>query len=179
MHAYIRTYIDTDTNDTGLLVGMLFCMLKPFTNKKYTFHAVFCSAHTVYSHPLYWFVCTHLCVLVLVSSTANEDPVGKIMGPAYASTSGVSKALLEAHEHLSRERMKGNGEAAQLDSSFRLLLVLNALDVKLLHSSVEKMGKYVHACTVHTYVLRHNVHFICIIRTYVHMYCVHSRLLCC
>jgi hypothetical protein len=72
---------------------------------------------------------------------ANEDPVGKIMGPAYASTSGVSKALLEAHEHLSRERMKGNGEAAQLDSSFRLLLVLNALDVKLLHSSVEKMGK--------------------------------------
>ena len=71
------------------------------------------------------------------------------MGPAYASSSGISKALLEAHEQLSRERMKGNDSNTQLDSSFRLLLVLNALDVKLLHNSVEKMGKYI--CTsVHT-----------------------------
>ena len=81
--------------------------------------------------------------MMRLSLTANEDPVGKIMGPAYASSSGISKALLEAHEQLSRERMKGNDSNTQLDSSFRLLLVLNALDVKLLHNSVEKMGKYV------------------------------------
>lgn len=70
------------------------------------------------------------------------------MGPTFASTAGVSNALLDAHERLTQEKARG-GEgtlAEELDASFRLLLLLNALDVRLLHNSVQKLGKYVGVC---------------------------------
>ena len=82
-------------------------------------------------------------------ATANPDPVAVIMGPAFSSSVGKSSGnsnntLLEIHEQLAREKVHGN-ESEELDSSFRLLLLLNSLDLKLLHSSVKEMGKYV--CT--------------------------------
>ena len=71
----------------------------------------------------------------------NQDPIGIIMGPAFATTSsGVSNAVLEAHKALSREQARGK-DGGNLDSRFRLLLLLNALDTKLLHNSVQKLGK--------------------------------------
>lgn len=70
------------------------------------------------------------------------------MGPAYASisagTQGSNKnTLLEVHERLARERARGEDRDTtdDLDSSFRLLLLLNSLDVNLLHSTVKQMGK--------------------------------------
>ena len=67
------------------------------------------------------------------------------MGPTFASGAGVSNALLDAHERLTREKARGEDGtlADELDTSFKLLLLLNALDVKLLHNSVQKLGKYV------------------------------------
>lgn len=70
------------------------------------------------------------------------------MGPAFASVGGVpgkSNTLLEIHERLAREKALGNegGSTDELDSSFRLLLLLNNLDIKMLHSSVQEMGKLV------------------------------------
>lgn len=77
---------------------------------------------------------------------ANTDPLAIMMGPAFASVSGVpggSNPLLEVHERLTRERARGNeGETTdEMDSSFRLLLLINSLDLKLLHSSVKELGK--------------------------------------
>lgn len=79
-------------------------------------------------------------------SPANQDPIATIMGPAFASVGGVpgkSNTLLEIHERLAREKAMGNegGNTDELDSSFRLLLLLNNLDIKMLHSSVKEMGK--------------------------------------
>ena len=78
---------------------------------------------------------------------ANQDPIATIMGPAYASLNsagGIGKnVLIEAHENLERERARGNTGAHvdELDTSFKLLLLLNTLDTKLLHQSVQKIGK--------------------------------------
>ena len=69
------------------------------------------------------------------------------MGPAFASSiSGLpanNNTLLEIHERLAREKAMGyEGDSVDdLDSSFRLLLLLNNLDLKMLHSSVKEMGK--------------------------------------
>jgi hypothetical protein len=68
------------------------------------------------------------------------------MGPAFASVGGIpgkSNTLLEIHEQLAREKAMGNegGKSDELDSSFRLLLLLNNLDLKMLQSSVKQMGK--------------------------------------
>lgn len=68
------------------------------------------------------------------------------MGPAFASVGGVpgsANTLLEIHERLAREKAKGNeGERTDvLDDAFRLLLLLNNLDLKMLHSSIKQMGK--------------------------------------
>lgn len=65
---------------------------------------------------------------------ANTDPLAIMMGPAFASVSGVpggSNTLLEVHERLTRERARGNeGETTdEMDSSFRLLLLINSLDL--------------------------------------------------
>ena len=80
--------------------------------------------------------------------TANQDPVATIMGPGFASVGGVpggTNTLLEVHERLARERARGaEGKTGdELDSSFRLMLLINNLDVKMLHSSVKQMGKWV------------------------------------
>ena len=83
-----------------------------------------------------------------VSAVANQDPVAVIMGPAFASVGGLpggNNTLLEVHKQLARERALGGERetADELDSSFRLMLLINSLDLKLLHSSVKQMGKYV------------------------------------
>ena len=78
---------------------------------------------------------------------ANQDPIATIMGPAYASLNGTGSggknALIEAHENLERERARGNTgpHVDELDTYFKLLLLLNTLDTKLLHQSVQKIGK--------------------------------------
>ena len=77
---------------------------------------------------------------------ANQDPVATIMGPGFASVGGVpsgTNTLLEVHERLARERARGaEGKTGdELDSSFRLMLLVNNLDLKMLHSSVKQMGK--------------------------------------
>jgi len=85
--------------------------------------------------------------LLISCYTANQDPIATIMGPAYASlnssTGGGKNVLIEAHENLERERARGNTgpHVDELDSSFKLLLLLNTLDTKLLHLSVQKIGK--------------------------------------
>lgn len=84
----------------------------------------------------------------LLLTAANQDPVATIMGPAFASVGGVpgnNSTLLEVHERLAREKALGSeGEATdKLDSSFRLMLLINSLDLKLLHNSIKQMGKYV------------------------------------
>lgn len=87
------------------------------------------------------YVCVALCAC---PSAANQDPIAVIMGPTFASSAGVSNALLDAHERLTREKARGDGTLAdELDASFKLLLLLNALDVRLLHNSVQKLGKCV------------------------------------
>ena len=87
------------------------------------------------------YVCVALCAC---PSAANQDPIAVVMGPTFASSAGVSNALLDAHERLTREKARGDGSLAdELDASFKLLLLLNALDVRLLHNSVQKLGKYV------------------------------------
>ena len=69
------------------------------------------------------------------------------MGQAYASAGGAadaSRALLETHERLSRERMRdgvGADTVDELDNSFRLLILLSSMDVQLLQSSVKEIGK--------------------------------------
>lgn len=87
-------------------------------------------------------------MIFFLSAVANQDPVAVIMGPAFASVGGLpggNNTLLEVHKQLARERaLGGEGESAdELDSSFRLMLLINSLDLKLLHSSVKQMGKYV------------------------------------
>ena len=78
--------------------------------------------------------------------SANPDPVASIMGPAYADvgdTTGSSKTLLEVHERLARAKERGDelGAMDDLDSGFRLLLLLNSLDLQLLHASVKQLGE--------------------------------------
>lgn len=87
----------------------------------------------------------YVCDSFSFSAAANQDPIAIIMGPTFASGAGVSNALLDAHERLTREKARGGDGplADELDTSFKLLLLLNALDVKLLHNSVQKLGKYV------------------------------------
>ena len=77
-----------------------------------------------------------------------------IMGPAFASVGGVpggNNTLLEVHKQLAREKaLGGAGDTTdELDSSFRLMLLINNLDLKLLHNSVKQMGKYVYVVASH------------------------------
>ena len=62
---------------------------------------------------------------------------------ATGSESGGATTLLEVHERLTREKLAGREgpNMDELDSSFRLLLLLNSLDLSLLHSSVQQLGK--------------------------------------
>ncbi|XP_028392916.1 armadillo repeat-containing protein 4-like [Dendronephthya gigantea] len=69
---------------------------------------------------------------------ANRDPLDNIMGPAFATVSKNDNALLKAHEALSKTENSGNEE---LESRFRLMLLINQLDLQLLSSSVDHMAK--------------------------------------
>eukprot|EP00051_Salpingoeca_urceolata_P022545 m.369826 g.369826 ORF g.369826 m.369826 type:complete len:1036 (-) comp19990_c0_seq16:3441-6548(-) len=63
--------------------------------------------------------------------TANRTPLNNILGAAFAGNTDLAKV----HERLSGSE--------QDEAKFRLLLHLNSLDVKLLHSSVDQMSKEV------------------------------------
>jgi hypothetical protein len=50
--------------------------------------------------------------------------------------------LLKAHETLLKSQNSGNeSEVEELENRFRLMLLINQLDVQLLSSSVEHMAK--------------------------------------
>lgn len=63
------------------------------------------------------------------------------MGPAYASINTSDNALLKAHEDLNKARSDAAENVDELDSKFRLMLLLNQIDMQLMHSSVEKIAK--------------------------------------
>lgn len=64
------------------------------------------------------------------------------MGPAYTQVSTNDNALLKAHETLVKSQSSGNEEQIEeLENRFRLMLLINQLDVQLLSSSVEHMAK--------------------------------------
>ena len=97
---------------------------------------------------IYDFCKDSICIDTCTVPAANQDPVATIMGPGFASVGGVpggTNTLLEVHERLARERARGaEGKTGdELDSSFRLMLLVNNLDLKMLHSSVKQMGKWV------------------------------------
>ena len=71
----------------------------------------------------------------------NRDPVANIMGPAFAQVSSTDNALLKAHEALVKARADAAENVDELDSAFRLMLLINQMDVQLLHTSVENMAK--------------------------------------
>lgn len=73
----------------------------------------------------------------------NRDPMALIMGPAFAKVDSNDDALLKAHEMVSKSRDDGSEDAADLENSFRLLLLINQLDIQLLHSSLKDIAKYV------------------------------------
>ena len=76
------------------------------------------------------------------SCIANRDPLGKIMGPAFIQVSTNDNALLKAHETLLKSQSSGNeSDVEELGNRFRLMLLINQLDVQLLSSSVEHMAK--------------------------------------
>ena len=73
---------------------------------------------------------------------ANRDPLGKIMGPAFIQVSTNDNALLKAHETLLKSQNSGSeSDMEELENRFRLMLLINQLDVQLLSSSVEHMAK--------------------------------------
>ena len=69
------------------------------------------------------------------------------MGPGYGGDGGGGggeATLLETHERLVRERARDGVDSASvedLDNTFRLLLLLGSLDVKLLQTSVKEIGR--------------------------------------
>ena len=67
--------------------------------------------------------------------------------------SGGATTLLEVHERLTREKLVGREgqNMDELDSSFRLLLLLNSLDLSLLYSSVQQLGKWVEYQLFHSH----------------------------
>eukprot|EP00054_Salpingoeca_dolichothecata_P017124 m.102085 g.102085 ORF g.102085 m.102085 type:complete len:1027 (-) comp22316_c0_seq2:122-3202(-) len=68
---------------------------------------------------------------------ANPNPIANIMGPAYSQ---AGSNLLEIHDKILKQQGESN-TAAEDQASFRLLMLLNAIDVKLLHASVAQMTK--------------------------------------
>ena len=69
------------------------------------------------------------------------------MGPAYAQITSSDNALLKAHEDLIKARSDSAENVDELESKFRLMVVLNQIDMQLMQSSVVKIGKYVNICT--------------------------------
>ena len=73
--------------------------------------------------------------------SANQDTLSKIMGPAFTQVSTNDNALLKAHETLVKSRNSSSDELEELENRFRLMLLINQLDLQLLSSSVEHMAK--------------------------------------
>lgn len=71
----------------------------------------------------------------------NQDPVGLVMGPAYAQVSTSDNALLKAHEDLRKAQADSSENIDELDSKFRLMVLLNQIDMQLMQSSVVKIAK--------------------------------------
>ncbi|XP_065051590.1 outer dynein arm-docking complex subunit 2-like isoform X3 [Rhopilema esculentum] len=72
---------------------------------------------------------------------ANRDPMALIMGPAFAKVDNNDDALLKAHEMVSKARADGSEDTAEIEDRFRLLLLINQFDIKLLHSSLKDIAK--------------------------------------
>lgn len=77
-------------------------------------------------------------------AAGNPDPLTNILGTGFVAM-GRGSALLATHERLQRERARSTGDQAgevdQLDDKFRLALLLNSLDIQLLQSSVQTLGR--------------------------------------
>lgn len=64
------------------------------------------------------------------------------MGPAFIQVSANDNGLLKAHETLLKSQNSGDkNDVEDLENRFRLMLLINQLDVQLLASSVEHMAK--------------------------------------
>ena len=63
------------------------------------------------------------------------------MGPAFLQVSTNDNALLKAHETLVKAQSTNSEDVEELENRFRLMLLINQLDVQLLSSSVEHMAK--------------------------------------
>ena len=84
------------------------------------------------------FLHSHYLILLL---SANRDPMALILGPGFAKVDNNDDALLRAHEMVSKSRSDGSEDTAELENSFRLLLLINQLDIKLLNSSLKDIAK--------------------------------------
>ena len=64
------------------------------------------------------------------------------MGPAYAKVNSTdSDGILQAHADITRAREDGAENVEELENRFRLVLLLNSIDMQLLQSSVESIAK--------------------------------------
>lgn len=75
------------------------------------------------------------------TSSENQDPVSLVMGPAYAQIDTSDNALLKAHEDLRKAQADSAENVDELDSKFRLMVLLNQIDLQLMQSSVVKIAK--------------------------------------
>ena len=75
------------------------------------------------------------CLLSLSLSLANRDPMASIMGPAFTGEDDLAGM---------RDRIKlSGGSEEEQEARFKLLLMLNSYDQKLLRSSVKQMSEEV------------------------------------
>ena len=79
-----------------------------------------------------------------MTHSENRDPVVNVMGPAYAKVSSTdSDSILQAHADIAKAREDGAENVEELENRFRLVLLINNIDMALLQSSVETIAKYV------------------------------------
>ena len=80
-------------------------------------------------------------LIFLFLPSENRDPMAVIMGPAFTKVQNSDNALLKANEMIAKARSDGSENVAELENSFRLLLLINQLDIQLLHSSLEGISR--------------------------------------
>lgn len=69
------------------------------------------------------------------------------MGPAYVQVSSTENHLLKAHEIFVKSQYDANkSESEEMESRFRLMLLMNQLDVQLLSTSLQHLAKCVSNC---------------------------------
>ncbi|XP_003387718.1 PREDICTED: armadillo repeat-containing protein 4 [Amphimedon queenslandica] len=68
---------------------------------------------------------------------ANPDPLTNIIGSSFHGSE--NKLLVDVHDKLAREKAQGNNNMD--DSTFRLLLLINNLDIQLMQSSLKQLGR--------------------------------------